>query len=77
MAGDGERLSLTAPAAAWLFLGPAADMPVTEQQWAQLATNPMIYSEQSEWLRRQATASRMRSCIFSARAGRRTNRHCL
>lgn len=63
---DGERLSLIAPASAWLFLAPAAEMPVTDEQWAQLATNPVIYSEQSEWLRRQATTSRMRRALALA-----------
>lgn len=40
---DGERFSLTGPAAAWLFLAPVAEMPVTDEQWAQLAGNPVIY----------------------------------
>ena len=56
---DGERFSLAPPAAAWLFLAPVAEMPVTDEQWAQLASNPVIYSEQSEWLRLQVTVSRM------------------
>jgi hypothetical protein len=52
---DGGQFSLQGSASAWLFLAPPADMPVTDEQWAQLATNPVIYSEQSEWLRLQAT----------------------
>jgi hypothetical protein len=59
----GERFSLAPPAHAWLFLAPSAEMTVTNEQWAQLATNPVIYNEQSEWLRIQATMPRMRRAL--------------
>jgi hypothetical protein len=55
----GEQVSMANPAFAWLFLAPAAEMQVTDEQWAQLATNPVIHPEQGDWLRRQATAPRM------------------
>ena len=60
---NGEGMSLTAPARAWLFLAPAAQMAVTDEQWAQLATNPMVYSDLSEWLRSQATVSGMERAL--------------
>ncbi len=60
---EGEQFSLRGPAAAWLFLAPAAEMPVTDEQWAQLATSPVIYTEQSDWLRRQATVTRMQRAL--------------
>lgn len=34
---DGKRLWMTGPARAWVFLAPAADVPVTDDQWTQLA----------------------------------------
>jgi hypothetical protein len=59
----GEQVSMANPAFAWVFLAPAADMQVTDEQWAQLSTNPVIHSEQSEWLRRQATVPRMERAL--------------
>ncbi len=41
---------------AWLFLGPALDAPVTAAQWADIATSGVLFTETSEWLRRQYTA---------------------
>jgi SIR2-like domain len=60
---DDRRFSLSGPASAWLFLAPAAEMSLTDEQWAQLATNPVIYSEQSEWLRLQAREPRMQRAL--------------
>ena len=59
----GTGFSLAPPAHAWLFLAPAAEMPVTDEQWAELATNPVIFDEQSEWLSRQATVGGMRLAL--------------
>jgi SIR2-like domain len=58
-----EQFSLVGPACAWLFLAPAAEMPVTDKQWAQLATNPLVHGEQGDWLRRQATDKRMQDAL--------------
>jgi SIR2-like domain/NACHT domain len=60
---NGTQISLDRAAHAWLILGPAATMPVTDEQWAQLATQPFIYSEQSDWLRLQATQAGMRRAM--------------
>ncbi|MCA1700906.1 MAG: hypothetical protein LC790_19195 [Actinobacteria bacterium] len=57
--GDDKQYTLHGPASAWLFFAPAAEMTVTDEQWAQLATSPMIHTEHSEWLRRQASVLRM------------------
>jgi hypothetical protein len=60
---DGQRVSLRGSSPAWLFLAPDARMPVTDEQWAQLATNPFLHHEQSEWLRLQATEPRMQRAL--------------
>lgn len=61
---NSNNYTLTSPASAWLFLSPAAAVIVDDDQWAQLAaTSPMRLSEQTEWLRRQATTERMRSAV--------------
>jgi hypothetical protein len=60
---DGSHITLVAPAGAWLLYAPAACMAVTDDQWAQFASQPFIYSEQSEWLRLQATEARMRHAV--------------
>jgi hypothetical protein len=58
-----ESFSLAPPASAWLFLAPAAEMPVSDEQWPQLATSPLATPELTEWLRRQATVPRMHNAL--------------
>ena len=60
---DGGQFSIAPPAAAWLFLAPAAEMPVSDEQWVELASSPMNTNEQSIWLRGQANVANMKLTI--------------
>jgi hypothetical protein len=60
---DGGQFKIDPPAMAWLFLAPAAEMPVNDDQWAQIASNPMVTQEQSAWLRGQANDARLERAI--------------
>jgi hypothetical protein len=60
---DGDQFTLAPPAAAWLFLAPAVDMPVSDEQWAQLAASPWVTQEQSTWLRSQANVANMKLAV--------------
>ncbi|MEA2192541.1 MAG: hypothetical protein QOI73_2662 [Solirubrobacteraceae bacterium] len=60
---EGEQYRVPPPVRAWLFLAPAAGMAVNDEQWAQLATSPLIHYRHCEWLRPQATELRMRRAV--------------
>jgi len=55
-------------AAAWIWFGPALDMDVTPQQWAELAVSGVLFQDQTEWLWRHCTdeAKRILAAICDA-----------
>lgn len=52
---DLDALKVSAGVYALLELGAAADMPLSHERWAQVATSGIALSDQVGWLRRQYT----------------------
>jgi hypothetical protein len=58
--------------AAWIWFGPALDIDVTPQQWAELAASGVLFEEQMEWLQRKATeeGKRLLAEVCTSNTGR-------
>ena len=54
---DGDRTSwtFTYGASTWFWFGPALDLPLSAQRWAEIACSLILFEEQTEWLRRQCS----------------------
>src|SRR5438552_332625 len=45
-----------AEAADWMWFGPPLDKDLTPRQWAEMACSGILFHDQTEWLKRKATA---------------------
>ena len=52
---EGSSWKVDVRAGAWMFYGPALDLDLTPEQWAQVATCGFLFDKQFSWLRRKCT----------------------
>ena len=54
---DGDRTSWTFQygASTWFWFGPALDLPLSAQRWAEIACSLILFQEQTDWLQRQCS----------------------